>query len=798
MLQDLRYAWRSLTARPAFTLLATLTLAIGLGTSVAMYSVVRGVLLEPLPFADSESLLSLYRFDTDEGPASHKNFSLPDLRDVQEQIDVIERVAGYYSSSASLTGLGSAEVIDVARVSDGLLATFGLEPALGRDFTRDETEHRAAPKVVLGHSFWQQRMNGRRDVLGESLEIDGEPFTIIGVAPEGFDYPGEAKLFLPMRLDTEGCGRGCHLMSAVARLAEGSIIEEANVELFALGMRLEQTYEEDNALKRFAVMPLQERIVGSARPALLALAGGVLLVLLISAANVAHLLLARGSQRRRELAVRAAIGASRGRLFGQLLAEGALLAVIGTAAGLVLCAGLLRGLLVLAPPDLPRLGEIDIDGGVLAFAAAAGIGVLALFGALPAWRSSRSSLRSHLGHGEASPGPMRGVLLTAEVAVSLVLLLGAGLLLRSFTNLMQVELGFDREHIAKVTVALPDSRYDTPEKALAFFERYESELASIPGVESVGGALAAPFGRISISSSVEPLDREAPAPGQELGTRINVATPGYFTALRIPVIEGRVFDSSDRHGTPLHVVINEELASRYYPGRSPIGERLRNGASFGYEPEEDDFYTIIGVVADVRSGLTGELEPELWMAQSQSAVDVMTLFLRSRPGVDVIGQARSRLDAIDSAIPLRWVETMDVAVGRAMGPSRFYLLLFSAFAAVAVMMAAAGLYGVVSFLVARRTRELAVRMALGADTGRVIRLVLRDSIIPVLTGVVLGLLGAAMSSRALGSMLHGVTPHDARTYVAATLLLFGVSLAAILVPAHRATVISPTRALKSD
>ncbi|MCG8456306.1 MAG: ABC transporter permease [Holophagales bacterium] len=798
LLHDLKSATRSLSRRPAFALMVIATLGIGLGASAAMFSVVNGVLLEPLPFEDPDRLVTLIRQFSNDPAREEYRMSLPDLRDVQAESESLEAAAGYRASQKTLLADGEPRLVSACSSSDGLLQIFGLEPHLGRDLRASDAEPGAEKVVVLGHGFWQSHFGGDPEVLGEPLVLSGAAHTVIGVAPRGYGFPQEAELWTSWQLDTEDCGRACHILRTVGRLAAGTSPRAATEELGLLSAGLEARYPDSNAYKRIAVRRLQEQQVASVQSALWMLLGAVQLVVLIAAVNVANLVLVRGRKRRRELAIRAAVGAGRWRLFRQLMCENALLAFFGAVVGLAIGKAVLEAFLRLAPLGLPRMEAVGLDATVLAFTAGLAFVMLLAFGLVPALRLARPELHDRGTAGERQGTRSRRALLTAEVALALLLLLGAGLLLRSFVQMTEIDLGFRPERVTRVAVALPEAAYAEPELIVAFSERLESALGETPGIEAAGMAFAGPFGDNRITSRIEPEDRPEPAPGHGLSARFDVVSPGFFEALQIRPLRGRVFTEHDTREAPLALVISQTLAERYYPGKDPIGERADIGVGFNFD-DSDAIYTIIGVIPDIRAySLTDEPMPAVYMAQAQTASDYLSVLVRSRAGIDAEALVRQRLRELDPELPVRAVETQVAAIDEAFGPHRFYLALLASFAAIALLLSAVGLYGVVAYAVSQRARELAVRMVLGADGARVLRLVLADALLPASAGIALGLLGALAGSRVLASFLYGVTPHDPVTFLAAPALLLAVALLAAVSPALRAARLEPRSALEAD
>jgi predicted permease len=803
LFRDIRFALRNLRRTPAFTIVAVATLGLGVGANAAIFSVVNGVMLKPLPYPAPHQLAMIWQTDLERG-VSHGVMSQPDTRDIQTSMESL-RAAAFQRSTTTVTGSGDPEVVTAARVTDGLLDVLGVAPVLGRDIRTEESVSGGPRVVLIGNAFWQERFGGRDEVLGATIELAGRPYEIVGVAPPAFDFPNGSQLWLPLYVNTEECGRGCNFLRVIARLDPDATPEAAEAELSTLVARLREAYPGEYTGTGFRLEPLTETVYGDVRAGLLMLLGAVGIVLLIACANVANLLLVRASTRTGEVAVRAALGASRGRLIGQLLLEATVLAVLGGVVGLGLARAGLGFLLRLAPSTLPRADEITIDTTVLLFALGTVTVVTFLFGLAPAFRLSRVPVAEALNHGgrggSGGNSPQswaRSALLVGEVGMSLMLLFGAGLLLRTFSELNAVELGFDHQQVLTFVIALPDIRYETPTDAVLFFDTLEEQLRGIPGVEAVGGAVGSPMGGNNVAGSFEMLDRPPPPSGREEVARVRYVTSGYFDALRIPMLNGRAISPADRYGTASVALVSESFAARYYPDKNPVGEQLELHVSLGYPEHEPR--TIVGVVKDIRSAsVRREPQPEVYVPYAQSGAGFLTVVVQSNPSLsDPLPAVRATVRQVDANIAMRDVETLTTAVERSFGPARFYLFLLMIFAGVAVALAAIGLYGVIAYLVSGRTREIGIRMALGANGRNVVRMVLVQGLRPAAIGVALGIAGTLVGSRVLTSLLFNVTPWDVATLTAATGILLGVVVVAILLPASRASKIPPVEALKLE
>lgn len=804
LLDDLRYAVRTLHRNGGFTVAAVVTLALGIGANTGVFSVVNGIVLKPLPYNDPDRLVMIYVARPERGRTGGR-MSQPDVRSVQSEARSIQAAAGYSATELTLTGPGEAESVPGAEVTDGLLTVFQEPAFMGRDVLGEENVPGGPRVVLVGHAFWQERLGGDRHVLGRTLQISGEPYEIVGVAPPGFDYPQGAQLWVPVYLNVEGCGRDCHFLQVIGRLATGTSFGAANSETVELSRRLEERYPVLNYDKRFYLTTLEQDVVGDVRTALWVLLGAVGIVLLIACTNVANLLLARASSRSHEVAMRSALGASRGHIALQLLLEALVLASLAGVVGLLLASWTVSLLLSMAPATLPRLDQVTIDGSVLLYTLVTVVVVTVLFGLIPSLWLARVPVSEVLSQGgrTGTGGPTRrrsrSALLVAEVALSLMLLLGAGLLLHSFSRLSAVQLGFDKDDVLTFRLELPSEPYDYDvERTVRFFGSLEDRIGNLPGVDAIGSVYGSPLGGYGVSTSIHFLDRAPPPEGQEDDVTVRVVTPGYHEALRIPVVNGRRLETRDRDGATRVALISESMSDRYYPDQGPVGRRIRIDMGLGYGSEEP--WTIVGVVGDIRSeDLAAEPEPEIYVPHAQMGSRYMSVLVRMNPGApNLLPAVRREVQALDSNVPLGNVEMLEETVDRHLGPARFYLLLLAVFAAMAVTLAGVGLYGVIAYLVSRRTREIGIRMALGAKSGDIGRMVLSQGIRPALLGVVLGVIGAYLGTRVLQSLLYEVRPTDPLAFVGATLVLLGVVVFAILLPARRASSVDPVEALKSE
>ncbi len=796
----LRSAGRSLSRRPAFTLLVVATLALGIGANTAVFSIVNGVLLEPLPYPQADRLVTVMVSRGPSGP--RQMMSYPDLEDVRDRAPSIDRLAGYLTTTLTLTGRGDPALLTATQVSDGLLATFGLVPVSGRDVRAEEFGANAAAVALISHRFWQQGMAGSPDAIGETLTLNGRLFEIVGVAPEGFDFPSETDVWFPRRLDVQECARRCHTWETIGRLMPDATLAAARVEADAIAANLEAAYPDSNRDKRFAVTSLREVTVGDVRVGLWVLLGAVGAVLLIACANVANLMLARASSRRTEIAVRAALGAAPRLLAGSLMIESSLLALLGGVSGLLLAGAGMQVLRALAADNLPRVETISIDAGVLLFTFVVTLLVALLFGIVPSLQLARVPLRASLGaargsHGAAASRWVRSLLTVAEVAISVVLLIGAGLLLRTFFQLYAVDPGFETRQVVRFTVVLPQARYPELEQLRATFRGLEDRIGALPGVESVGSIYGAPMDVDESSGIVVIEGEETAGPDDENGTAIRPVSPGYLETMRIPLIRGRLLEAPDDASGRHVAVVNEAFVRQNFPDRDPIGERVRVTVDVGYG---SPFWEIVGVVGDVRSSsLRRPPRAELYVPHGRFGSHYMNVNVRAAadPGA-LVSAIRGAVRSIDPDLPLQRVETLEEVVARGMQSTRFFLVGVGIFAAVATLLAAVGLYGVMAYLVSQRTREIGVRVALGADSGRIVRMVLADGLRPTVAGLAIGLLLGIAGGRAIESLLYGIESWDPAILMAVPALLGAIAMLAILTPAIRASRVDPLRTLRAD
>jgi putative ABC transport system permease protein len=800
----IRHAFRVLRKNPGFTVAAVVALGAGIGANTAMFSVVDGVLLRPLPYPRSEQLV-LVRSTLMARNIDNMPHAAGDYFDFAQQNRVFSSMAAYLNAGFGLATPNAApERYAGAAVTPDYFMVFEAQPALGRVFSAEESEPGKDGVVILSHGLWQERFGGRRDILGTTLVLNGRSRIVVGVAPSGFAYPEVARLWVPAVFEgSNKTRRDFHNLNAVARLKDRVSLAAAEANLSGIAAQLARAYPEFDAEKGAAVKPMLDAAVGSVRGALLVLLGAVGFVLAIACANVANLLLARGAARAQEMAIRTALGAQRRNLIRQLLVESLVLAGAGGVLGLGIAYSLFRALKWLAPPGLPRLDSIAIDLRTLGFTIAAALLTGLLFGLVPALRLSvvdlHGALKERLSAGTAR-GRLRQALVVAQIAFALVLLAGAGLLMRSFYELRQVDLGFNPEHLLTMRMNLLPTKYNgRDDLQVAFVRQLQQRVGNLPGVRAVGLATDLPLlGSPSFIMRFEgrPPVSVANAPVSPFAT----VTPSYFAAMGTRLKSGRIFDDHDGPNQPLVCIINETLARQHFPNEDPLGKRLEIGFS-----DPPRWRRIVGVVEDLRNDDVAKVpKPQVYGAYYQGpgvlpAAPAISIAVRTAGDPAALaGAVRQAVLAVDSSQPVYAVQTMATVVSNNLGQKRFALLLMGLFAGIALLLAAIGLAGVISYMVAQRTREIGIRMALGAQPQQVLWMVESEALRMALIGGAVGVIGALLLGRSLSTMLYGVSPRDPLTLVAVAAALLLVAVTAAFIPAFRATRISPVVALREE
>ena len=804
MLTDFRYALRMLAKAPAFTAIAILTLALGIGANSAIFSVIDTVLLRPLPFAKPNQLTAVWSKVTAE--SDKETGSFPDYADIRDQSQTLDALFAYTRASTVLgTGNESSALQGLAVTSD-IFRALAVRPFLGRTFTRDE-EKADSYVVVLTYEAWKRYFNSDRNIIGRQILLSLRPYTVIGVMPAGFHYPigVRCEYFNPLQplVSDAVQNRASHFLRFVGRLKDGVDVKQASAEIGAISARLEKQYPDTNTGRSYYAISLHQDLVGDVRPALLTVLAAVFFVLLIACANVTNLLLARATQRRREIAIRTALGAGRARIVRQLLAEGFILALIGATGGLLLASWGIDLLRLFGPHDLPRLDEVAINGSVVAFTLAAAVLSTLLFAMMPALQVSRPNVNESLQEGNRGAiGPeshrLRALLVIAQVALSMLLLAGAGLLIKSFGNLRGTSPGFEPSRVAMIDLSLPRTKYSDPIRQREFFERLDSKLRNLPGVDAAGGAMPLPFSGNDRASSFWIAGRPDPGLGNHPNAGHLVIDGDYFRALRIPLLTGRTFSPRDNKDSLPVVMVNEAFVRKFFNGGNAIGEHILLDAS---EKEKPTALEIVGVVGNTRhESLAIEPIPEFYVPFEQDPDRRMHIVLRTSleklSGLETA--IRNAIHEVDSDIYFPGLTPMPQLIGTTLAQPRFNMMLLGCFAGVAMVLAAIGIYGVIAYTVAQRTKEIGIRMALGAQKIDMLTMILRQSFTVIGIGLLVGLFGALAVTRLMSSLLYGVSANDLSIYAVVTIVLSGAALVATYFPARRAMAVDPMVALRYE
>ncbi|MDT7603527.1 MAG: hypothetical protein QOF61_1524 [Acidobacteriota bacterium] len=805
--QDVRYGLRMLRRSPGFTLIAILALALGIGANTAIFSVVNAMLLRPLPFADPDRVVTVWETNPNLSAKylrTHNEASPANFNDWRTQNTVFASIGAFRWNTFNLTGTDNPEQLLGNRATASLFQTLGVKPLLGRTFTDAEDADGAPRVVVLSYGLWQRRFGADPNVINKQINLDTESHTIIGVMPPEFEFPNASvELWVPLALDAQDAARrGAHYLYTRARLKPGVTLAQAQSEMSAIAARLREQYPDTNANRDIRLIPTQEDTSESVKPALLVLFGAVGFVLLIACANVANLSLARSTARQKELAIRAALGASRVRMIRQMLTESVLLSVTGGVCGILLAMWGLDLLLASVPREYALYfhgwNQINLDGWVLGFTILVSVATGLLFGIVPALQATKTDLNESLkegGRGSATHvrRHFRNGLVVAEVALALVLLVGAGLLMKSFVRLLDVQPGFDPHNVVTMSLGLPEARYSKPEQWADFYKQLLERLRAQPGVESASVINYLPMGGSGGTTTLIFEGRPVPPKGEYPEANFRLASPDYFKTLRIPVLKGRVFNDQDTKGKPLVAIINETFARLYYPNEDPVGKRM-------LDPDGTNPTEIVGVVSDVKHfGLDDEPEAYVYMAHAQVPDPGMTIAVRSSVApASMAATVRRETQSLDKDLPIFDIKTLEQRLNESSSQRRLTVFLLGIFATVALLLAAVGIYGVMAYSVSQRTHEIGIRMALGAQMGDVVRLVLRQGMVLALFGVGIGIAASLALTKLIKAMLFHVSASDPVTFALVAFTLAAVALVACYIPARRATKVDPMIALRYE
>ncbi|HKE60605.1 MAG TPA: ABC transporter permease [Pyrinomonadaceae bacterium] len=804
LIQDIRYGIRTLKKQPAFTCVVVLTLALGIGVNTAIFSVVNAVLLRPLPFPHSDQLVTVTMANPRLG-GDNLPLSVADFLDWRAQNQAFQDLAAYTDNWFSLTGSGEPQRLKGVWVTAGFFSTLGATPLFGRTFSAGEDAANGEPLVILSQRTWQQSFASDPQIVGKAITLNGHSRMVVGVMPHSFNFPAVDEHSLPGDVDLwilhtliPTTRRGPYYLRGIARLKPDTSLQQAQSELNNIGLRIRQDNPLTNAETTFVSRSLKAAIIGDVGRMLFVLFGGVAFVLLIASLNVANLSLSRAASRSSEIAIRTALGAGRRRIMRQLLTESLLLASVGAAGGVLLAWWGLHLLRTIGSNPLPRLQEVSIDARVLAFTAFLSLLSGLLFGFVPAWQASRTGLSQYLRNTQAATGSpawrrTRKLLVVAEVALSIVLLAGAGLMLNSFLRLKRVSPGFAPERILTTEISLPLARYKEPAQLNTFYEQLMAQVRNLPGVEAAGIGMSLPPNLLSISDT---FTIEGAPPGKSDPSSPDViVSSGYFEALGIPLLAGRNFTEMDRADKPRVVIINQTFAHRYFPHESPIGKRMKTGGS---ERPNNPWMEIVGVVSDVKyEGLDVAPEPTYYEHYQQASWSETYLVVRSSSEPRALASGvRQAVWSLDKDLPVANVQTMEELLSESVARPRFRTFVFLVLGTLAIVLAVTGIYGVISYFVSQRTREIGIRVALGAQRRTVLHLVIRQGMTLALVGALLGLIAAFVLTRLLTGLLYEVEATDPLTFVSITILLLLVSLAACWIPARRAAKVDPLVALR--
>ncbi len=809
LIHDIRFALRSVRNNPGFSIVAALTLALGIGATTAIFSVVNAVLLSPLPYPEPDQLIRVWSSNR-EGGVERDMMSAPDIRDFEAASQSIDDLVGYFEYDATMKdNEGNAVKMLGHGVTTNFFDVLGISPMMGRTFAPGEGNPNDELVVVISHVLWRSRLGEDPNTIGRTITIEGGPVTVVGVAPPGFDFPGSSLGWFAIDTSVSDFARGVRILDVFGRLRPGANLEAARGELTVIANRIETENPGSNHGFGVTTVPLQEALVGNLRPAILILFGAAGVLLLIACANVANLLLARASARSREISVRAALGAGRWRITRQLLTESIVLAAVGAFGGLTLTYAVIRGLNVLGPAELGRFGELSIDPQVLLFALGTTLFTGFLFGLAPAVRLGRTDLRDALNDGGrgstsgASRGHLRTALVVAELALAVILVVGSGLLLRSFSNLTNTSPGFNPDQMLVFDLALPFTQYQQFDGIADFYGNLLRELEAVPGVEAVAATSSLPMGaQLDYQVPIVIDSRPTPERGREPRVYTRQVAAGFFRMMGIRLVRGRGFEIRDNRDAPGVAIINEAATRRHFPNEDPIGKTI-SGVAAEYGPLgriSKSTVEIVGIVGDVKySNLAEATPPSLYFPLDQAPFRRMTMTLRTRSSpLSVVPDVRTQVASLDANLALGQTLAMDQIVALSVARERFSMLLLTAFGIVALALASIGVYGVISYGVAQRTGEMGIRLALGARPGDVRSLVLGRGMIVAMLGVGGGLIGAWTLSQVLASQLHELSATDPWTFGTAALLLSATAFVATYVPALRASKVDPIVALRPE
>jgi putative ABC transport system permease protein len=801
LIQDLRYGARMLLKRPGFTLIAVLTLALGIGANTAIFSVINAVLLRPLPYTEPDQLVRIYENETDTAIRSERIEVAPaNFLDWRRLSRTLVEIGAWGQEEQALAGQDHADPVVTAFVSANFFSVLGISPLHGRVFTSEEDRPDRDDVVLLGYGLWQWRFGGDPNVVGRRVDLDGSQYTVVGIMPAGFQYPSGAEIWTPLALNNNQIQtREAHFLQVIARRRQSSSLAQVRAEMESIAGSLAQQYPATNKNWTVNVVPLLEDEVGQVRTTMLLLMSAVGMVLLIACANVSSLLIARGAARRLEITIRSSLGASRWRIVRQLLTESVLLAGLGGGLGLLLALWGTDALLALSPLEIPRMQTIKVDRYALGFTSAVTLLAGMIFGILPAVQAARVNPHESLKEGgrTASAASKRifGALVVTEIALALIVLVGAGLLLNSFLRLLRVEIGIQTSNLLTVEINLPSARYsgnDYYEQRVNFYRKVIERIGGLPGVASAGAIDSLPLGGSRREWTFRK-EGQTLAPSERPVAGFQVATTDYFRTMRMPIRRGREFMESDRDDSLQVVIINERFARDFYPNEDPIGRRI----IIRDRPETRE---IVGVVSDIRHfGPRADPQPEMYVPYNQLAVGAVPLVVRTKLEPEaMISAVRGEIQGVDRQVAIGRIRTMTQLMSAALAEQRFAALLVGGFAVLALLLAAVGIYGVMSYAVAQRTHEIGIRMALGAQSRDVLKLIIKQGLALALIGIVAGLVGAFALTRLMKDLLFSVSATDPLTFIVIALFLAFIMLLACWIPAQRATKVDPLIALRHE